>query len=147
MSPRLIGAGVVALVAATGLAAVGHYAHRAGADGVRAEYAAAFEAAAEQARILSRDRAATAERIDRETVQKLRAADRRAVDVRIAGDGLRFALGRQPAAAADAGVCGAERERAERVAQLLGACGRLVEEGAGIVDGAVILIDGLQARE
>lgn len=105
---------------------------------------------AELGRIQRRDRAATAERIDRETLTKLRAADRARDDVHVAGDGLRVELasGRADArTGANAGECGALRARARVLEDLLDESARLLEEGADIAQRAPAVIEGLQARE
>lgn len=126
----------------------GHTRYEAGAASVRSELTEASAIASEQARIMSRDRAATATRIDHEVIAKDRLAADAAAARRVDGDGLRVALhSGQPATGPDAAECGAERARARLLEDLLDSGSRLVEEGAAIVDAAVNRIDGLQERE
>lgn len=145
MNPWLI-LGALVLWAAS-VAGAWQHGYEAGQKAEIDKAAAAALTESETRRLQARERATTAERIDREALAKTRAAEAAAGSRRAVGDGLRLALAadRQPAGA-DAGECAAERARSRILADLLEQGSRLVEEGAGIVDDAVIRVDGLQER-
>ena len=125
---RLYVAAATAAALLAGLAWWGHTRYQAGAEAVRAEWAASDARQAEKARLLARERAGAIERIDHAAVNETRAVRAAADRAGVAGDGLRIRV--QPVAArCDAGPA-SNGETAPSPGDLLtDVLGRLEEAG------------------
>lgn len=129
IKPYIYAAGLAVIVAA--LAFVGTKIHKAGADGVRLEWAAANAAAEESQRLRASAQAKANQGVDRATVARQTAARAAAAADRGAVDGLRDAITSIPTASEDAATtsCADERRTISVLAQLVLESAELLAEG------------------